>query len=180
MNYWYSIYGSLFSMASIGGSSFRLYLHGLSEYSLAVQRKKRTNTLKGTGEKKAPPRRVALKYRAGHLSADEVFVHEARFTSMGRPHCGLPPSAQPDRPTVNATSPILECSLTCIPPYGHRPTLNGRGAVPCSNDYGRRAVSGAWISFACRHEDAGAVSSKWTSSRPVAIPSLWGITTTGQ
>ncbi len=45
MCHWYSTHASLFSMESIGGSSF---------LSLSGQRKKRTNTLKGTGERKPP------------------------------------------------------------------------------------------------------------------------------
>ena len=46
------------------GTSFRLYLHGFRKYFLAA------HTLKGTGEKKAPPSRVGLKYRAGHCSTE--------------------------------------------------------------------------------------------------------------
>ena len=76
------------------GTSFRLYLHGFREYSLAVQRKKRSNTLKGTGERKTPPRRVGLSNMNDRLLAAEIFVYKARFTSMGRPRCGLPPFAQ--------------------------------------------------------------------------------------
>ena len=95
--------------------------------------KKRSNTLKGTGEKKAPPRRVGLGSMHDRLFAAEVFAHEARFTSMGRPHCGLPPFAQPKRPTADAIMHGMKCSLTRISPCGHRPTLNGRGAVPCSD-----------------------------------------------
>ena len=49
------------------------------------------HTLKGTGEKKAPPRRVGLSNMNDRLSAAEIFVYKARFTSMGRPRCGLPP-----------------------------------------------------------------------------------------
>ena len=43
-----------------------------------VRTKKRTNTLKGTGEKKAPSSRVGLKYRAGHCSTESSLRSDRR------------------------------------------------------------------------------------------------------
>ena len=49
------------------------------------------NTLKGTGERKPPPNRVGLSTMDNRLFASAVCRHRERLTSMGRPHCGLPP-----------------------------------------------------------------------------------------
>ncbi len=118
-------------MDSMGGSSFRLYLHGFREYSLAVQYPE------GYRRKKPPPRRVGLGSMHDRLLAAEVFVHEVRCTSMGKPHYGLPPLRQARYAQTGAAADAIihgmKCSLTRISPYGHRPTLNGRRAVPCSN-----------------------------------------------
>ena len=56
-----------------------------------VRTKKRTNTLKGTGERKPPPSRVGLRNMNDRLFTSTVCMYRESLTSMGRPHCGLPP-----------------------------------------------------------------------------------------
>ena len=115
--------------------------------------KKRSNTLKGTGEKKAPPRRVGLSNMNDRLLAAEIFVYKARFTSMGRPRCGLPPiRATRFAQTGAAANAIIHIAL----PSGTGQLQMGGELYRVVKLVRRRAVAGAVISFILRRALPGA------------------------
>ena len=98
----------------------------------------------GAERKKATAGRPGLKNGAGHLSDFEVCRHNDSLTSMGRPHCGLPPvratrSARTGAP-ANATSPIFYLR--------HRPVLTAAKLNGILRICGRRAVPGAAFDWA--------------------------------
>ena len=138
----HSTHAFFFPMDSIGRTSFLF---------LAAQEKKRSNTLKGTGEKKAPPNRPSLKYRAGHCSPR----NSLRCATL--------------KQALRTTPPALYFALRA-------PTSsNGRGAE-WDFDVGTQACDLRCGDFEYRQARGvmrmvpDAVSSQCGSSRPDVIP----------